>query len=316
MHRSRQTRRWFSLALAVLAVTHVVARGRGDEIHVMVSGGFTPAYKILASEWEKATGNTIATVFGASMGETPTAIPNRLAHGEPADVVILARPALDGLAGAGRVVEGSQVDLARSRIGMAVKAGAPVPDISTESRFRQVLLDAQSIAYSDSASGVYISTELFKKLGIEAQVAGKARKIPGRPVGEVVAAGEAAIGFQQMSELMAVEGITVVGPIPDSVQLITTFSAGVSSTARSADASRQLIAYLSSRDAWPTIRKTGLDPITAGAEVRLPVSEVRSYFPGVIRQFGSATWSGFSIWLLTRATPSISHTTMRPSTGC
>jgi molybdate transport system substrate-binding protein len=256
---SRRAATW----LLALTLVLVAAPARADEIRVMVSGGFTAAYKVLVAEWEKATGHTVATVYGASMGETPTSIPNRLARGEPADIVVLARTALDRLADAGKVVAGSQTDLVRSRIGMAVKAGVKKPDISTEARFRQVLLDARSIAYSDSASGVYISTELFKKLGIADQVAGKVTMIPGTPVGEQVAAGAAEIGFQQMSELLPVPGITVVGPIPDSVQLVTTFSAGVATTARAPATARQLIAYLSSTSAHKVIRAAGLDPVAA-----------------------------------------------------
>lgn len=256
---SRRAATW----LLALTLVLVAAPARADEIRVMVSGGFTAAYKVLVAEWEQATGHTVATVYGASMGETPTSIPNRLARGEPADIVVLARTALDRLADAGKVVAGSQTDLVRSRIGMAVKAGVKKPDISTEARFRQVLLDARSIAYSDSASGVYISTELFKKLGIADQVAGKVTMIPGTPVGEQVAAGAAEIGFQQMSELLPVPGITVVGPIPDSVQLVTTFSAGVATTARAPATARQLIAYLSSTSAHKVIRAAGLDPVAA-----------------------------------------------------
>jgi molybdate transport system substrate-binding protein len=251
------------IATWLLALTLVLVPrpARADEIHVMVSGGFTAAYNLLVAEWEKATGHTVATVYGASMGTTPTSIPNRLARGEPADIVILARTALDRLAADGKVVAGSPTDLVRSRIGMAVKTGAKAPDISTEARFRQVLLDAKSIAYSDSASGVYIATELFKKLGIASQVAGKATMVPGTPVGDRVAAGAAEIGFQQMSELLPVDGITVVGPIPDSVQSITIFSAGVAASARAPAAARQLIAYLSSPAAHKTIRAAGLDPV-------------------------------------------------------
>jgi molybdate transport system substrate-binding protein len=253
------------VATSLLALTLVLfaAPARADEIHVMVSGGFTAAYKVLVADWEKATGHRVATVYGASMGETATSIPNRLARGEPADIVILARTALDRLADAGQIVADSQTDLVRSRIGMAVKAGAKKPDISTEARFRQVLLDARSIAYSDSASGVYLSTELFKKLGIASQVATKATMVPGTPVGERVAAGAAEIGFQQMSELLPVPGITVVGPIPDSVQLVTSFSAGVATTAQAPATARQLIAYLTSTSAHNAIRAAGLDPVAA-----------------------------------------------------
>ena len=256
-------RRWIARWLLSVTLVLVAASARADEIRAMVSGGFTAPYKILVAEWEKATGHTVITVYGASMGATPTAIPNRLARGEPADIVILARTALDRLVKDGRVVAHSEVDLVRSRIGMAVRAGAKPPDISSEARFRQALLDAKSIAYSDSASGVYISTEMFKKLGIADAVAGKAKMSPGTPVGEVVARGDAEIGFQQISELLPVSGIALLGPIPASVQMITTFSAGLPVTSQRQATARQLIAYLSSKEAWPTIRSAGLDP--AGA---------------------------------------------------
>ena len=260
----KMIRRGVACGLVALMVSAQAAALRAEELHVMVSGAFTAAYNVLVADWEKATGNKVSTVYGASMGATPTAIPNRLARGEAADVVILARPALDGLVRDGRVVDRSQVDLVRSHIGMAVKAGAKVPDISTEARFRQVLLDASSIACSDSASGVYISSEMFKKLGIEGQVAGKARVVPGTPVGEIVARGEAEIGFQQISELKPVTGITVVGPIPDSVQRITVFSAGIAVGSRAAAAARQFIAFLESERAWDVVRRSGLEPAAAG----------------------------------------------------
>jgi Tol biopolymer transport system component/ABC-type molybdate transport system substrate-binding protein len=195
------------------------------------------------------------------MGAAPTSIPNRLARGEAADVVILARTALDALAKDGKIVRGSEADLADSRIGMAVKAGESKPDISTVDQFRRVLLGAKSIAYSESASGVYISTEMFKKLGIADQVSTRAKMISGRPVAEAVAAGEAEIGFQQISELLPVAGASFVGPIPDAVQSITTFSAGIPAASTSRTAARQLIEHLASAQARETIRKTGLDPV-------------------------------------------------------
>ena len=255
--RVRWLTRWF-LALTVVALA---ANAYAEDVHVMVSGAFTAPYTILVGDWEKATGNRVLTVYGASMGATPTAIPNRLARGEAADVVILARSALDALVKQRRVIDGSEVDLVRSRSGMAVKAGAPVPDISTEARLRKVLLDATSIAYSDSASGVYISTEMFKALGIADQVLGKSKKIEGTPVGETVARGDAEIGFQQMSELQPVKGITIVGPIPEPEQRITVFSAGLVATSHAQAVARQFVAYLASMQAWQTIRESGLEPI-------------------------------------------------------
>jgi molybdate transport system substrate-binding protein len=244
-----------------LAILLVASRASADEVHVMVSGAFTAAYKLLVADWERSTGHSVITVYGASMGATPTAIPNRLAIGEQADIVILARAALDALAKNGTVIAGSQTDLARSRIAMAVRAAARVPDISTTARFRQVLLQARSIAYSDSASGVYISTEMFRKLGIAGRVSGKAKKIEGTPVGEVVAKGDAEIGFQQLSELVPVHGITIVGPIPASVQRVTTFSGGIPTASQARAVARQLLSYLSSLQASKTIRSSGLDPI-------------------------------------------------------
>jgi molybdate transport system substrate-binding protein len=177
---------------------------RAAEIHVMISGGLTAAYNALAPEFERETGHRLMTSYGPSMGATPAAIPMRLNRGEPADVVILVRAALEKLIESGKISRGSEIDLVRSPIGMAVRAGTPVPNIKTVEGLKQTLLAAKSIAYSDSASGVYVSTELFKLLGIE-QVAAKARKIPGAPVAEIVAKGEAEIGFQQMSELLPVK---------------------------------------------------------------------------------------------------------------
>jgi len=237
-----------------------------NEIHVMISGGFHAAYQTLGPEFEHVSGLTLATVLGPSMGSAPTAIPIRLSRGEPADVIILAREALDQLVRDGRVVAGSETDLVRSRIGMAVRAGAMAPDISTPDRLRTVLLQARSIAYSDSASGVYVANELFNRLGIEDQVVSKAHKITATPVGEAIADGDADVGFQQLSELLPISGIQVVGPIPDAVQKVTIFSAGVSSTSTAPMAARRLIAFLASQQAWPAIRKTGLEPAAAFAK--------------------------------------------------
>ena len=252
----------FLIGIAHLALAiGLGAAPAADEVAVMASGAFTAPYNVLVAEWQRSTGHKVTTVFGASMGSAPTTIPNRLARGEQADVVILARSALDALAREGRIVNGSQVDLADSRIAMAVKSGSPLPAIATAEQFRQVVLNAKSIAYSESASGVYLSTELFPRLGIADAVASKSQMVSGRPVGEVVAAGGAEIGFQQLSELMAVKGITVVGPLPDSLQRITRFAAGIGAASRARTAASALIAFLASDQARETIRRAGLDPI-------------------------------------------------------
>jgi molybdate transport system substrate-binding protein len=232
------------------------------DIHVMTSGGFTAAYNRLVPEFEHATGHKVITAYGASMGNAPDAIPSRLARKEPVDIVILAAPALEDLVRQGQVAAGSRVDLVRSLVGMAVRAGAPKPDISSVDAFKRALLDAPSIAYSASASGTYISTEMFQKLGIADQVMGKSRRILSERVGAVVARGEAELGFQQVSELLPVPGIDFVGTIPAEVQLVTVFSAGIASAAREPDAARALVRYFTTPAAAPTIRQTGLEPIT------------------------------------------------------
>ena len=148
-----------------------------QEIRVMISGGFSTPFLEVIPEYERATTYRIVTIAGASMGGAPDSIPVRLERGEPADVVIMAATALDDLIAQGKVVPGSRVDLVRSSIGMAVRAGAPKPDISSVDALRRTLLAAASIAYSASASGVYVSTELFPRLGIADQVRGRSRRI-------------------------------------------------------------------------------------------------------------------------------------------
>lgn len=231
------------------------------EIHVMSSGGFAAAYRALAPEFERSTSHTLVTAWGPSMGATPEAVPARLQRGEPADVVIGVGGALDKLIQQGRIVAGSRVDLAQSGIGVAVRAGAAKPDIGTEAAFKRTLLAAQSVAYSDSASGVYLSTVLFQRLGIADQMKGKSRMIPGEPVGAVVARGEAEIGFQQISELLPIAGIQYVGALPPEVQLMTVFSAGIATAATQPEAGRALIRFLASPAAARAIAKTGMEPL-------------------------------------------------------
>jgi molybdate transport system substrate-binding protein len=234
-----------------------------DDIHVMTSGGFTAAYNDLRPEFERSSGRSVKTAYGASMGNAQDSIPSRLARNEPVDVVILARPALDDLVAKGKVVPGSQVDLVRSAIGLAVRKGAPRPDISTVDALKRTLIAAPSIAYSASASGTYYETELLKKLGIEDQVKPKSKRILSERVGTVVARGDAALGLQQVSELLPIAGIDYIGPLPAEVQQNTVFSAGIATASKQPEAARQLIRYLNSPAAAPTIAKTGLEPLTA-----------------------------------------------------
>jgi molybdate transport system substrate-binding protein len=195
------------------------------------------------------------------MGNAPDSIPMRLERGEPADVVILASTALEELIKQGKVVPGSRVDLVRSSIGMAVRAGVPRPDISTVDALVRTLLQAKSIAYSASASGIYLSTELFPRLGIADQIMAKSKRIESERVGTVVARGDAEIGFQQISELLPIQGIDYVGPLPPEVQKVTVFSAGVAVGAKEPDAARALIQFLASPAVVPAITKSGLEAV-------------------------------------------------------
>ena len=233
----------------------------GIELVVLSSGGFTPAFRNLAPRYAEASGNTTRLVLGASMGDTPTAIPNRLQRGEPADVLLMVGYALDRLIAGGSAAPGSRVDLGRSLIGVAVRAGAPRPDISTVEALRSSLLAAASIAYSDSASGVYLERELFPRLGIAAQLQGKARMIPGDPVGGVVARGDAELGFQQISELKPIAGIDIVGPIPAAVQRVTIYAAGIAARSAHKAEAAALIAFLASPAAAEAVRATGMETI-------------------------------------------------------
>ncbi len=220
----------------------------------------TAAYLQPVPEYERATHNNLVTEFGPSMGTTHNAIPLRLERGETIDVVIMAAPALANLIKQGKVRPGSRVDLVRSLIGMAVKAGSPKPDISTVDALKRTLLAAKSIGYSDSASGVYLSTELFPKLGIAEQISGKCRKIEADPVGESVARGRVEIGFQQISELRPVKGIDIVGPLPPGAQRVTAFAAGIPTASKHPEVAKALIEWLASPAAYPIIRNSGLEP--------------------------------------------------------
>lgn len=254
----------------VIALTAVVATSflllanttYHKEVQVMTSGGFTAPLIKLVPEFEKQTSIEVSTVFGASMGNTPDAIPNRMARGEPVDLVIMVSSSVDELIKGGKVVPGSRVDLVRSSIGMVVRAGAPKPDIRTVEALKRTLLDAKSIAYSDSASGVYVATELFRRLGIADQVLAKSKKIEGERVAAVVARGDAEIGFQQISELLPVPGADYVGPLPSAVQKVTVFSAGIAVGAKHPDSARTLIRFLASPAAAEVIKQSGLEQVT------------------------------------------------------
>ena len=254
--------------LTVIGVAALLA-GRAAsaaDVQVMISSGFFGVYSELAPAFERASGHHLVTIRGPSMGDSPEAIPARLARGEPADVVILDGGATDELGKRGLTRDDSKIQLARSLIGMVVRAGAPKPEIGTVDALRSTLLAAKSIAYSDSGSGTYLSTTLFPKLGIADQIAARSRRVRGPPSGEpvavVVARGEAEIGFQQVSELIRVPGITFVGTIPADVQPMIFFAGALTSTVRQPEAAAALIRFLASPEAAPVISRAGLTPLS------------------------------------------------------
>lgn len=229
----------------------------------MISGAFAAAYAALGPQFENDAGLRLATVYGASSGEAPDSIPMRIARNEHADLVILSREALDRLAASGVVAPETRTDLVRSKIGMTVRAGTAKPDISTQERLVDTLLRARSIGYSASASGTYLSRDLFPRLGIWDEIKEKCVRISSERVGAVVARGEVEIGLQQVSEILPVGGADYVGQIPDGLQKIQLFSAGITRTTRNADGARRLLEYLASHRAVPAIIATGLDPVAA-----------------------------------------------------
>ncbi len=197
------------------------------EFRVMTSGAFTAAYKALIPQLEKLTGKTIVTVT-TSIGTGDTSIPNRLKRGEVADIVIVADGVLRQFIADGYVLADGATTIARSMMGFAVRAGAPDPAVRSADDLRRALLAAKAIGYSASESGKYFTTELVQRLGIADEVLPKSRLIGGgERVGTVIARGELDFGFQQISELLPVQGIAHITPLPPELQKVSNFTAGV-----------------------------------------------------------------------------------------
>jgi molybdate transport system substrate-binding protein len=221
-------------------------------IKVMLSLAFKEAYLELVPPFERATGHKISTSWVSSVD-----VAGRLKGGEAVDLVILSSKAIDELVAAGTLAD--RQDLAQSGVAAAVKAGAPKPDISSGDALKRAVLAAKSIAYSTGPSGVYL-IELFERMGITGQIQAKVKQVKGEPAGAVVARGEAELGFQQMSELLPVPGIDIVGPLSPDVQKITVFSAGVHRKSQVADAARALVRFFQAPAAAPVIRNKGMEP--------------------------------------------------------
>ena len=226
-----------------------------DPIKIISSMATKELMAVLGPLCEKATGLALATESVGGVDAT-----RRVKAGEALDVVMLAAGAIDQLIAEGHVVAGSRIDLVRSGIAVAVRAGSPAPDIATESEVKKAVLWSKTVSYSTGPSGVYLE-KLFEHWGITAEV--KSRLVvapPGVPVGRLVAEGKADLGFQQLSELMHLAGIDVVGPLPPEIQLITTFSAGIAATSTRADAARAVLDFMNSGETSEAKRRNGMEP--------------------------------------------------------
>lgn len=232
-----------------------------NEFRVMSSGAFTAAHLALMPQLERLTGKKVITA-STSVGTGENSLANRLKRGEVVDIVIVAETLLKQFIDEGLVLADGYRPVARSVIGMAVREGAPKPDISSMDALRRTLLAAKSIGYSASVSGQYLTSELVQRLGIADQVLGKCRLVGGgERVGAVVARGELEIGFQQISELLPVPGIAHITPLPPEVQKVSAFAAGVASSSPDAALGRKVIRFLSSPDVARAVTDSGLEPI-------------------------------------------------------
>jgi molybdate transport system substrate-binding protein len=241
--------------VSIICAWLLAAAVNAADINVVSTQATEEAYKELVAQFEKASGHKVTTFFSGTLN-----VQKKLADGEPYDLIIMAGPALDEQIKLGKAVAGSRVDVAKSGTGMAVRKGAPKPDISSVDALKKTLLTVKSIGYSTGPSGLYMLS-VFEKLGIAGEVKGKLKQTPsGVFVGSLIANGDTEVGFQQISELVHFAGIDYVGPLPGDLQRMTLFSAGIHAGAKQADAARALVKFLIAPAAATVIRKHGLEP--------------------------------------------------------
>ena len=248
-----------SLIPTVFAVAAAVAFPGSSfaQVKVILSNGFGAAYREALPDFEKTSGIKVTTATGASQGNGPNTIGAMLRRGETADMVIMNRAGLEDLMAEGKIAAGTNVDLARTLLAVAIPSGAPKPDISTVAALKKALLSAKSVSVDASTSGIYMTTKAFPKLGIAKEMEGKTIK-EGAPG---VASGKADIAVMLVSEILPVKGVEVVGPVPAEIQEPNVFSAAVLKGAKESDAAKKLIAFLSSQSASAAIKRSGMEPI-------------------------------------------------------
>jgi molybdate transport system substrate-binding protein len=241
--------------LVSVAMVIGVSPAQAAEIKVIASNAIKEAYLDLVPAFEKASGHTVTTIWGGT-----ESVAKRISGGEVVDVVIIAAPNIDKLILEGKLVAGSRVDFAKSGVGIAVRAGLPKPDISSGDAVKRAVLAAKSVAYSSGPSGFYLA-DMFKKMGITDQIKDKVKQpASGVQIGDLMARGEADLGFQQVSELLHAKGIDYLGPLPADIQNITVFSAGLHTAAPAPEAAKALVRFLTAPEAGPIIKTTGMEP--------------------------------------------------------
>ena len=243
------------LLLAATAALFVASSASAAEIKVLASGATKEAYLELVPQFEKASGHKVVTTWAGTVD-----IKKRIAAGEVFDLIVVAGPEIDAFIKQSKMAAGSRVDLMKSGVGAAVRAGAPKPDIGSAEALKKAVLAAKTVGYSTGPSGVYMES-LFERMGISAQIKPKLKQTqPGVLIGTIIASGEAEIGFQQVSELIHVPGIDFIGPLSADVQKITVFSSGIHASAKEPDAAKALVKFITAPAAAPVIKKHGMEP--------------------------------------------------------
>jgi molybdate transport system substrate-binding protein len=231
-------------------------------LNVLISGGFSGAYEELLPQFERTSGIKVTTGSGASQGSGPQTIAAQLARGAPADVVILSREGLTELIAAKRIAAGTDIDLARVPLGVAVRAGTAKPDVGTVDAFKQILLKAKTVAVPGSTSGIWLATDLFPRLGIAEQL--NVRAMPrGSDATGLVASGGAEVAVLPVSEIVHAAGVDFAGSIAAEIQFVQVFSAAVVAGSAAIEGARRLIGFLASADAAEAIRNSGMEPLAA-----------------------------------------------------
>jgi molybdate transport system substrate-binding protein len=250
-----------AVVLATLLILPVAASAQSREValKVLMSGGFSGAYQQLLPEFERTSGIKVTTGSGASQGAGPQTIGAQLARGVSADVVILSREGLSELIAADRIAAGTDVDLARVPLGVAVRAGSPKPDVSTVEAFKQLLLKAKTVAMPGSTSGIWLVSDLFPRLGMAGKVNTKLAP-RGTDATNMVAAGDADLAVMPVSEILHATGVDYAGAIAPEIQFVQVFSAAVVVGSKEMEGSKRLIEFLASPRASEAIRKSGMEP--------------------------------------------------------